>query len=83
MVLSVIFDRILYIEPTISSILLVNFSRTVGLSEGHMFSIDQGSIFEKKRHMETYEKCSILVKVKPKIPDFERGKAMILTTEIY
>ena len=31
---------------------------------------------------ETFEKCSILFKVKSKIPDFERGKARILTTGI-
>ena len=31
---------------------------------------------------ETFEKCSILFKVKSKIPDFERGKARILTTRI-
>jgi hypothetical protein len=31
---------------------------------------------------ETFEKCSILFKVKSKIPDFERGKARILTTPI-
>ncbi len=29
---------------------------------------------------ETFEKCSILFKFKSKIPDFERGKANILTT---
>jgi hypothetical protein len=29
---------------------------------------------------ETFEKCSILFKFKSKIPDFERGKAKILTT---
>jgi hypothetical protein len=31
---------------------------------------------------ETFEKCSILFKVKSKIPDFERGKPRILTTGI-
>jgi hypothetical protein len=34
------------------------------------------------RKNETFEKCSILFKVKSKIPDFERGKARILTTPI-
>jgi hypothetical protein len=32
--------------------------------------------------VETFEKCSILFKVKSKIPDFELGKARILTTGI-
>ena len=31
------------------------------------------------RGQETFEKCSILFKSKSKIPDFERGKAKILT----
>jgi len=31
---------------------------------------------------ETFEKCSILFKFKSKIPDFEREKAIILTTGI-
>jgi hypothetical protein len=31
---------------------------------------------------ETFEKCSILFKIKSKIPDFERGKARILTAGI-
>jgi hypothetical protein len=30
--------------------------------------------------IETFEKCSILFKFKSKTPDFERGKAEILTT---
>ncbi len=32
---------------------------------------------------ETFEKCSILLKFKSKIPDFERGKTKILTTGIH
>jgi hypothetical protein len=32
---------------------------------------------------ETFEKCSILFKFKSKIPDFERGKARILTAGIH
>ncbi len=32
--------------------------------------------------LETFEKYSILFKVKSKIPDFERGKAKILTYKI-
>ncbi len=32
------------------------------------------------KQVETFEKCSILFKFKSKIPDFERGKAKILTT---
>jgi hypothetical protein len=31
---------------------------------------------------ETFEKCSILLKVKSKIPDFERGKTKILTIPV-
>jgi hypothetical protein len=34
------------------------------------------------QYSETFEKCSALFKVKSKIPDFERGKARILTTPI-
>jgi hypothetical protein len=33
--------------------------------------------------IETFEKCSFLFKFKSKIPDFERGKAKILTTGIH
>jgi preprotein translocase subunit SecA len=36
--------------------------------------------WSSNRPLETLEKCSILFKVKSKIPDFERGKARILTT---
>jgi hypothetical protein len=36
---------------------------------------------EKAEH-ETFEKCSISFKVKSKIPDFERGKARILTKRV-
>ena len=32
--------------------------------------------------LEIFEKCSILFKIKSKIPDSERGKAMILTIPI-
>jgi hypothetical protein len=44
-----------------------------------------GKIFAEPRSApkcETFEKCSIMFKVKSKIPDFERGKARILTTGI-
>jgi len=33
--------------------------------------------------IETFAKCSILFKFKSKIPDFERGKTKILTTDIH
>jgi len=40
-------------------------------------------IVHLKIRAEAFEKCSILFKFKSKIPDFERGKAKILNTDIH
>ncbi len=42
-----------------------------------------GKNHESQSILESFEKCSILFKVKSKIPDFEREKTKILTTGIH
>jgi len=49
-----------------------------------VFCCNWKTIFpEGTANIETFEKCSFFFKFKSKIPDFERGKAKILTTGIH
>jgi len=49
------------------------------LHRKEIYAID----FHQPLQIEAFEKCSFLFKFKSKIPDFDRGKAKILTTGIH